>query len=483
MNVILGALMTDSRPTSTRPTITRFAPSPTGELHLGNARTALFNWLLAHRDGGQFLLRIEDTDAERSRPEYTAQLQQDLRWLGLEWDEPVVHQSTRGVEYRAALEQLAQAGRVYPCFCSTLEIELSRKAQLAAGRPPRYAGTCRHLTEAERAKKLAEGRKPTLRFRVPDDGEVRFTDLVHGEQMFRCADIGDFIVQRADGSAAFFFSNILDDAAMGITTVLRGEDHLSNTPRQLLIAMALGLRAPDYGHLSLITGSDGGPLSKRQGAKSLRELREAGYLPQALVNQLYRLGHSTDLQGLQSLEVLAKHFNTSHFVRSAARFDDAQLAMWQKEAVHALTPTEALAWLRKALPADLSGDTAAAFVQAVQANVILPQEAADWARIVLGPPPVLEGESASIVREAGAEFHAAAVSALDAHGADWQALVTFVKAQTGRKGPALFKPLRLALTGLDHGPELAPLMPLIGVGRARERFARFVGSAASESRT
>ena len=475
--------MTDTRPPQARPTITRFAPSPTGELHLGNARTALFNWLLAQRDGGQFLLRIEDTDAERSRPEYTLQLQQDLRWLGLQWDEPVVHQSARGAEYRVALETLQAKGRVYPCFCSTLEIELSRKAQLAAGRPPRYAGTCRNLTESERAKKLAEGRKPTLRFRVPDDGEVSFTDLVHGEQVFRCADIGDFIVQRADGSAAFFFSNILDDAAMGITTVLRGEDHLSNTPRQLLLAMALGLQAPDYGHLSLITGSDGGPLSKRQGAKSLRQLREAGYLPQALVNQLYRLGHSSDLQGLQTLSVLAEHFNTGHFVRSAARFDDAQLAMWQKEAVHALTPEAALEWMKGALPKDLSADSAAAFVRAIQANVVLPQEAAEWAKIVFGSPPVLEGEALALVNEAGPDFFAAASAALESHGTDWKGLVDAVKAQTGRKGPALFKPLRLALTGLDHGPELAPLLLLIGLARARERFARFAGSTPAESGT
>jgi len=241
--------MTDS-PTTT---VTRFAPSPSGELHLGNARTALFNYLLAKRSGGRFLLRIEDTDAERSKPEYTAQLKADLQWLGLPWDGEIVEQSRRGAVYAEAFAKLEQADRVYPCYCTPLEIEVSRKTQLAAGRPPRYAGTCRNLDTHQRAARLAEGRKPTLRFRVPEGGRVEFVDLVHGEQVFDCADIGDFIVQRADGSAAFFFSNVIDDALTGVTTVLRGEDHLSNTPRQLLLAMALELKAPTYGHLSLIT--------------------------------------------------------------------------------------------------------------------------------------------------------------------------------------------------------------------------------------
>ncbi|MBM4217936.1 MAG: glutamate--tRNA ligase, partial [Gammaproteobacteria bacterium] len=327
-------------------TTTRFAPSPTGELHLGNARTALFNWLLARRDGGRFLLRIEDTDAERSKPEFTQQLMEDLQWLGLSWDGELVTQSQRGLVFREALDKLERAGRVYPCYCTPLEIEVSRKSQLASGRPPRYAGTCRNLNDSERAAKLAEGRKPTLRFKVPNGGCVEFVDLVHGEQRFECSDIGDFIVQRADGSAAFFFSNVLDDALSGVTTVLRGEDHLSNTPRQLLIAMALELTAPTYGHLSLITAADGSPLSKRHGARSLRQLREQGYLPKALVNHLFRLGHSSDLHDLLGLQKLAAGFNPVHLVRSPARFDPVRLEVWQRQAVHALSSDEALAWMR-----------------------------------------------------------------------------------------------------------------------------------------
>ena len=463
--------------TMTPNTTTRFAPSPTGELHLGNARTALFNWLLAHRDGGRFLLRIEDTDAERSKPEYTQLLMQDLRWLGLEWDGEVVAQSARGELYDRALAQLQNAAQVYPCYCTPLEIEVSRKSQLAAGRPPRYAGTCRNLDAHQRAARLAEGRRPTLRFRVPDAGRIEFVDLVHGEQRFECADIGDFIVQRADGSAAFFFSNVLDDALTGVTVVLRGEDHLSNTPRQLLIAQALGLVAPQYGHLSLITSGDGSPLSKRFGAKSLRELRELGYLPQAIVNHLFRLGHSSDVHELESLGKLAAAFNPAHLVRSPARFDPVQLEVWQKQAVHALTIEQAVAWLQPYLPAGLDAEAARAFVAVIRNNLVLPAEITHWVSVVFGELPAPDAEGRTIIEAAGPGFFAAAAAAVREHGTDWKAVTQAIKAATGCKGPELFKPLRQALTGAAHGPEMAPLLALIGVPRAVSRFERLSSRA------
>lgn len=456
---------------SSGPLVTRFAPSPSGELHLGNARTALFNWLLARHTGGRFLLRIEDTDAERSKPEFTRQLMDDLTWLGLAWDGEPVHQSARAAVYREALEILDRAGRVYPCYCTPLEIEVSRKAQLAAGRPPRYAGTCRHLDEDQRLAKIAEGRRPTLRFRVPDGGRVEFVDLVHGEQVFECATIGDFILQRADGSAAFFFSNLVDDALMGVTTVLRGEDHLSNTPRQLLLAMALGYRAPQYGHLSLITGAEGSPLSKRAGAKSLRELRDAGYLPTALVNHLFRLGHSSELEGWQSLEHLAEHFATTRLVRSSARFDPVQLEMWQKESVHRLSDEEITAWLTPVLPSRLDTARRQAFIAAVRANLVVPADAALWVSVVFGEAPTPDAEGEALLRAAGVDFFRAAIAALQQHGTDWKAFSTAVREATGRRGPELFRPLRYALTGVGHGPELAPLLPLITAERARMRLA------------
>ena len=454
-------------------TTTRFAPSPSGELHLGNARTALFNWLLARRDGGRFLLRIEDTDAERSKAEFTAQLKDDLQWLGLAWDGEIVEQSKRGDVYRQALDRLASVGRVYPCYCTSLEIEISRKTQLASGKPPRYAGTCRHLDENQRAAKIAEGRKPTLRFKVPDIGRVEFLDLVHGEQRFECADIGDFIVQRADRSAAFFFSNIVDDALSGVTVVLRGEDHLSNTPRQLMIAEALGLPAPAYGHISLITSADGSPLSKRHGAKSLKRLKQEGYLPLALVNHLFRLGHSTELHGLQTLDELARGFDPTHLVRSPARFDPVQLEVWQRDAVHRLTLDEACVWLGAHKPEQVADDTWQAFVQVVQANLILPADVTPWVQAIFGDEIELDDEGRSIITAAGNAFFEAAASAADEAGNDWKALSQRVKELTGKKGPELFKPLRYALTGQGHGPELAPLLALLTPERVRSRLARW----------
>src|SRR2546421_7073007 len=283
--------------------VTRFAPSPTGELHLGNARTALFNLLLARSAGGRFLLRIEDTDSERSLDSHTTALMADLRWLGIDWDagpdredeRGPYRQSQRGALYARQFAVLERQEVVYPCFCTPLELELSRRAQLAAGKPPRYAGTCRDLTPEARAHRQAQGPAATLRFRVPRGERVRFEDFVHGPQSFLTDDIGDFVVRRADGSAAFFFSNAVDDALMGVTQALRGEDHLANTPRQLLILRALALVAPAYGHVALIVGADGAPLSKRHAAVSVREYRERAYQPIALLNHLFRLGHSTAL--------------------------------------------------------------------------------------------------------------------------------------------------------------------------------------------
>ena len=458
-------------------TTTRFAPSPSGELHLGNARTALFNWLLARRDGGRFLLRIEDTDAERSKAEFTAQLKTDLQWLGLAWDGEIVEQSKRGDVYREALERLAAVGRVYPCYCTPLEIEVSRKTQIASGKPPRYAGTCRNLNDTQRAAKLAEGRKPTLRFKVPDTGRIEFVDLVHGEQRFESADIGDFIVQRADGSAAFFFSNIVDDAMSGVTVVLRGEDHLSNTPRQLMIAEALGLAAPTYGHISLITSADGSPLSKRHGAKSLRQLKGEGYLPLALVNHLFRLGHSSDLHGLQTMEDLARGFDPSHLVRSPARFDPVQLEVWQRDAVHRLTIDEACKWLQAHRPSGVSDNDWRAFVTVVQANLILPADVTPWVQAVFGQDIALDAEGETIIGAAGAAFFQAAASAAIESGNDWKLLSQKTRELTGKKGPELFKPLRYALTGQGHGPELAPLLSLLTPDRIHARLARWSAKA------
>jgi glutamyl-tRNA synthetase len=464
-----------------RGAVTRFAPSPTGELHLGNARTALFNFLLARQGGGRFVLRIEDTDAQRSREAHLATVLEDLRWLGLDWDagpdreddRGPYRQSQRGALYARLFGVLERQDAVYPCFCTPLELEAARRAQLGSGRPPRYAGTCRAPSEEQREARRAQGLPATLRYRVPAGRRIEFVDQVHGPQSFLSDDIGDFVIRRADGTAAFFFSNAVDDASMGVTHVLRGEDHLANTPRQLLLLEALRLRAPSYGHVSLILGPDGAPLSKRHGATSVRAYRDSGYRPEALRNHLFRLGHSSGEHGLLDLEAMAHAFDPTHLGRASAHFDAQQLRVWQKEAAHHLPADEARTWLAPALPPGLSESAAGAFVAAILPNVVLPEDAQPWARIVFGPPPALEPEGEQIIREAGDRYFAAASQAAAQSGNDLPAIASAVRAATGRKGAELYMPLRLALTGLAHGPELAPLLKAMPAGAAEARLARF----------
>jgi nondiscriminating glutamyl-tRNA synthetase len=459
---------------------TRFAPSPTGELHLGNARTALFSWLFARHHGGKFVLRIEDTDTERSKEFYTRQLMEDLQWMGLPWDAgpdsggPAgeYHQSRRGPVYARHSATLDARNLTYPCYCTPLELELSRKSQLAAGRPPRYAGTCRELAAEARVRKSATGISPTTRFRVPTGKFVEFDDMVHGAQRFATDDIGDFILRRADGSAAFFFSNAIDDAEMGITHVLRGEDHLTNTPRQLLVLEALGLRAPTYGHLSLLVGADGSPLSKRHGATSVREFRERGYLPTALANHLFRLGHSSSENSVLPLDGMAKHFTVKHLGRAPARFEESQLNVWQREVAHHMPLEESERWLAAETPSDIEVERRRAFIAAIRHNVLLPADVARWRDVVFGSAPALDGDDLERVRAAGFAFFRAAADAAT-EGASLETIVNAVKAATGAKGQALWKPLRLALTGLTEGPELAPLLRAMRSESVRDRLERF----------
>ncbi len=370
--------------------ITRFAPSPSGALHLGNARTALFSWLAARATGGRFVLRVEDTDAERSQEALLELQLRELRWLGLDWDEgPDVggphgpyRQSQRAAVYETALQRLAAQGQTYPCFCSPEELQLSRKAQLASGRPPRYARTCAGLEPAEVQRRIAAGRTPALRFRVPDHRAVEFVDRIHGPQKFLTDDIGDFVIRRADGSVSFFLGNAIDDSAMGITLVLRGDDHLANTPRQLLLLEALGMPRPDYGHLPLVLAPDGSPLSKREGAASLTDLHAQGYLPGAICNYLARLGHSCGDDHWLSLAQLPAHFDLARTSHSAARFDAAQLRHWQREAVMHSTDAEIDRWLGSRLDALGQGADRAAFVAAVKGNVLFPADVDELVAVV-----------------------------------------------------------------------------------------------------
>jgi nondiscriminating glutamyl-tRNA synthetase len=296
---------------------------------------------------------------------------------------------------------------------------------------------------------------------------------VHGPQRFATDDIGDFIIRRADGSAAFFFGNAFDDADMGVTHVLRGEDHLTNTPRQLLLLGALKLPLPRYGHVALLVGADGAPLSKRHGARSLRELREQGYLPLAIANHLFRLGHSGGVDGFLTLEQMIDNFDAAHLGRAPARSDDLQMAVWQRDAAHALDGAARTEWLRPMLPAALTDVQRQALLSAIAANVVLPKDAAHWGEVVFGELPPLDAEAGDIVAAAGAGFFAAAAASA---GNDWKALTIATKTATGCSGPKLFKPLRCALTGSVHGPELAPLLALMSSEQVRARLSRFASA-------
>jgi len=439
-------------------------------LHLGNARTAFFSHLWARKAGGRFILRIEDTDAERSQTRHRDGLLVDLGWLGLDWDEgPDVggpaapySQSERGAFYDGLFSRLRSDGHVYPCYCTAEELELSRKLQRMAGKPPRYAGTCRHLSRAECADREARGLKATLRFAVPAATVIEFTDLVHGPQRFSSGDIGDFITRREDGSAAFFFSNAVDDSAMGVTHVLRGDDHLTNTPRQLLLLDALRMRRPDYGHVGLLVGVDGAPLSKRHGSTSVSEFRERGFLSDALLNHLFHLGHTGDVEGWVAASDMPAHFRPEHLGRAAARFDEAQLIHWQKETLQRMSATEIGEWLGSNQPA--------ALIELIRHNVVMPADAAPWTAVVDGDLPPLGDPEKRVIAAAGPGFFAAAADALQESGADLKMLTTLLKERTGRKGAELFMPLRVALTGQSHGPELGPLLKLMTPGTARHRL-------------
>jgi len=451
---------------------TRFAPSPTGALHLGNARTALFNWLYARGRGGAFVVRSEDTDRDRSDEKYLASLQAALRWLGLDWDEGPdaggaagpYRQSERLELYRRFLDRLLEEDRTYPCFCTRAELDAARKRQLAAGRPPRYPGTCAHLSRTEREERRAAGRSATLRFRVPDTGTIGFDDLVYGRQSYRLADIGDFVIARGDGTPAFFFANAVDDALMGITHVLRGEDHLTNTPRQLLILRALGLDAPAYGHFGLILGADGRPLSKRHGAASVEDVRAAGYLPAAVVNHLVRLGYTPGTDAVQSLAALAAGFDLARAGQSGARHDPAALDAWQARALEYLDDAAVWRWMEQARPAAsvaLPVD-GVRFARVVRPNVRLPKDAWYWAERLFSAEAEPDAEAAAELAAAGPVFFRAACGVTSPSPTDdFRAWARAVGEQTGTRGRGLFRPLRAALTGTLHGPELAQAVALM----------------------
>ena len=464
---------------TSRPFKTRFAPSPTGLLHLGNIRTALFNFLLARQASGTFLLRLEDTDAMRGHEKYARALKQDLRWLGLAWNEgpeaggqhgPYA-QSERDSIYKEYFSALETKGQAYPCFCSEHELAIARKTALAAHRPPRYSGKCRALSPQEVQARFARGEPATLRFRVEEGNTVEFEDKVRGRLTFNTDDIGDYVIRRSDGTPAFFFCNAIDDALMGVTLVVRGEDHLTNTPRQILLLKSLGLPLPEYAHIALVVGADGAPLSKRTGSKSVEELRSVGYLPSAINNYLARLGHTYDANASMNLEILAENFNLSRLGRAPARYDETQLMHWQREAVMHLPSAALRQWMGEAVRALVPADRFDEFVEAVRGNISFPADALRWAQIVFTDKLVVSPAAREAMATAGQEFFTTACQALEKHGTDFKAVSETLRQTRAVSGKTLFQPLRAALMGELDGPEMAKLLPLIGVERARKRFS------------
>ena len=457
---------------------TRFAPSPTGLVHVGNIRTALFNALYAKHRDGTFLLRIEDTDQERSREEYMHQLEQDMLWLNLDWQEGPNHdcgngpyrQSNRQSIYDDYYTRLEQAGGAYPCFCTEEELKLMRKVQLASGRPPRYAGTCKNLSDDQIKEKCAAGIKPTLRFSVPENEVIEFNDMVRGEMKFESNDIGDFIIRRADGTSPFMFCSVIDDALMGVTHVLRGEDHITNTPRQLMIVAALGLEAATYGHISLITAHDGSPLSKRHGSKSIKELNEKGYLPLAINNYLARLGHHYSQEEVMTFDELAAHFKVESLSKSPAKFNDEQLLFWQKECVAKLDNVQLKIWLEAVLVDLVPSEQMDAFLEFVKANITFPEDAKHWAEVIFSDLPEIDSHSKKILSDAGSEYFQQAQQAYAKYGSDVKAITNHLKEALGVKGKALFMPLRVAITGQEHGPELAKLVAMMSEQKINSRL-------------
>lgn len=456
----------------------RFAPSPTGFMHIGNARTALFNYLFAQKEQGSFLLRIEDTDRERSREEYSTGLEADLKWLSMPWNEGPgadcgngpYNQAQRQTIYDKYYEQLEQTGQAYPCFCSEEDLSLLRKVQLASGKPPRYNGQCRKLSKEEVAQKLAAGEKAVLRFHVPEDGQTKFLDLSRGEQVFNNSDIGDFIIRRTDGSSPFMFCSAIDDALMGVTHVLRGEDHLTNTPRQLMILDALKLPRPHYGHIALIVGPDGSPLSKRHGSRSIHELRAHGYLAIALNNYMARLGHYyPDGENLLSMADLAAQFKIESLTKSAAKFNVEQLDYWQKQALAKLNLSELKTWLGDVINT-IPDDKRDLFLTTIQPNAVFPADFAEWADVCFNMDFSMSDEAQALLAGTKKEFFQTALHAYKSHK-DLAKIIEALK-EVGYKGKNLFQPLRVALTGHAHGPELDKLVALMEASLIEKRLDR-----------
>ncbi len=436
--------------------ITRFAPSPTGRLHVGNIRTALHNWMFARANGGKFVLRIDDTDPERSEERFVDAIRADLDWLGMTPDAEE-RQSARFALYEARFAALVASGHVYPAYETTQELDLKRKIQAGRGLPPIYDRAALALDEDARAKLEANGVQPHWRFKLDHDSAIAWDDLIRGAAHFEAKTMSDPVIRRADGSWLYMLPSAIDDAEMGVTHVVRGEDHVSNTALQLQMFAALGVTPPRFAHEALLTGAEG-KLSKRLGSLGVDHFREVGIEPQAVRALLARIGTSDPVEPIADAAPLIAGFDFARFGRAPARFDEAELAALNARILHAL-PFEAVA---ERLP---QGMDVAAW-EAVRPNMVTLADAADWWGVIEGPIAVEGDVEAEYLDQA-----LAAAGEIDWSSDPWHALTARLKTETGRKGKALFLPLRRALTGRDHGPDMAALLPLIGRERALERLA------------
>ncbi len=436
----------------------RFAPSPTGRLHVGNIYIALHNWLFARKAGGEFLLRLDDTDRERSTEDFANGIKADLEWLGLAWT-LFDRQSARLAIYDAAAQRLRAAGRLYPCYESAEELGLKRKVQLSQGKPPIYDRAALRLTEADRSKLEAEGKRPHWRFKL-EARDVTWNDLVRGPQHIDETSQSDPVLVREDGTYLYTLPSVVDDIEFKITHVIRGNDHVTNTATQIQIFEALGAPVPIFAHLPLLVDAAGEGLSKRLGSLSIRQMREEGLEPMAINAYLARIGTGDPAAPARSLDALLPEHDLAKFGKSSPRFDPEELKHLNARLLHHLPFEEA----RKHLAAIGLGDVDAAVWDAARANVEKVEDIAVWQSVVKGPvTPAI----------ADAAFAAKAAELLPPepwNAETWSAWTSAVKSATGRKGKDLFMPLRQALTASDHGPELKLLLPLIGRDRALKRL-------------
>ena len=433
-------------------TTTRFAPSPTGHIHVGNLRTALMNYLIARKAGGTFILRLDDTDRERSKQEYADGIQRDLEWLGLQWDR-IERQSDRLDRYAEAADNLRASGRLYEVFETPTELDLKRKKQLNMGRPPVYDRAGLGLGDDQKAALRAEGREGYWRFRL-DHERIEWPDGIIGEVSIDAASVSDPVLIRADGQVLYTFASSVDDVDMGVTDIVRGADHVTNTATQIQIIRALGAEPPRFAHHSLLTGPQGEELSKRLGTLSLRDLREQGVAPQALLSLMARLGSSQPVALRMSLDELAEGFDLSQFGASPTKFDAEDLWPLTRERNQHL-PYESVRDRIAAM--GVPDEIAPRFWAVARQNITRLDDLSEWWTLMRdGARPAVAPEDAEFVAQALALLPPRPWT--DATWGEWTAAV---KSARGRKGKGLFMPLRKALTGMDHGPEMAGLMPLL----------------------